>query len=64
MTVLLFHPVIAEEGKEFDRNHADRLLAMTDNGGWYEKTEDASNDSGNTGKARKTKAPKGDKVSD
>ena len=62
--VLLYHPAIAADGKEFDRNHADRLLAMTDNGGWYEKEktenpDNATNGPANTGKTKRAKAPKG-----
>ena len=54
--VLLYHPLNAPEGKPFDRGHADRLLAMTDNGGWYENSEQEENsDNASNGNSNKAK---------
>lgn len=33
----LFHPLNAPDGQEFEAAHADAILAMSNNGGWYQK---------------------------
>jgi hypothetical protein len=56
---ILFHPMNAPEGQEFNDQHAENM--MTGNtGGWYEQKsetkKDVINAVGNKGKAKKSEA--------
>lgn len=64
--VTLFHPAIAPDGREFEQGHADRLMAMSDNGGWTypENNQDANIGTGNTRKTKSAKKPRVIKTGD
>jgi hypothetical protein len=43
---VLYHPINAPKGEEFDSEQAERMLAMSNNGGWYSKEDTKQKEDG------------------
>ncbi len=60
MKVKLYHPLNAPNGQEFDEDHAERIMNLSNNGGWTREAENKKSDvvepKRNKGKAKEPKA--------